>query len=164
MTKPERQQQLGELLQQQQEPFVLEIYLIERGYLRRSLSTRLKSSRFGCCNGNSNKLISAKGIPNCSKIVRAILKKFGHSSEARNTKKEAKFSVNETQRNDQEAAERERFSSASSTTVFNSCAESEKAVSPSSSNKHYDSAIADTLEGLRLSNMTDEEVRIIEFP
>ena len=164
MTKPERHQQLGELLQQGQEPFVLEIYLIERGYLRKSLSTRIESSRFGCCNGNLNKLISTKGIPSCSKIVKAILNKFGHSSETRNTKKEAKFSVTETRRNGQEVAERERFSSASSTTVFNLCTESEKAETPSSSNKHYDSAISDTLEGLRLSNMTDEEVRIIEFP
>ncbi|KAL7175707.1 hypothetical protein ACSBR2_029321 [Camellia fascicularis] len=72
--------QLGELLQEQQEPFILEIYLLEKGYMKNKLN--LQS---GFRNSNSrflNKLTTRgsnrkrKVVPTCPKIVRAALKKL----------------------------------------------------------------------------------------
>ncbi|KAF5942790.1 hypothetical protein HYC85_020432 [Camellia sinensis] len=72
--------QLGELLQEQQEPFILEIYLLEKGYMKNKLN--LQS---GFRNSNSrflNKLTTQgsnrrrKVVPTCPKIVRAVLKKL----------------------------------------------------------------------------------------
>lgn len=144
ITKPSKQ--LGELLQQQQEPFVLDLYLIERRYVKKGLNFNSESG-FGGCNGNSNKF-SKKGPPRCFKILRAVLNKFARNSDRRKTKtREGKFSVN-----GQEVAKQDWFSSVSSTTLFNSFSESVRDDSPSNS------TAAETLEAMRLSNMTVEEV------
>ncbi|KAL1546867.1 acetylglutamate kinase [Salvia divinorum] len=50
---------LGEFLQEQQEPFTLEVYLLERGYARCSLKTRRRQA-----------------IPNCSELVRAVFSRI----------------------------------------------------------------------------------------
>ncbi|KAL5558701.1 hypothetical protein UlMin_034912 [Ulmus minor] len=153
-TKTKSGKQLGELLQEQQEPFVLDVYLIEKGYLNRSLS-----SKTGCCNGNPIKLSSRsatsglnksrKGFPSCSKALRAIYNKFARSNGSLSTKssddkEEGQFSVDiDMGNNGQEVVEIDRFSSASSTTVYNSCPESDKDESPTS-------------EALKLANMGEE--------
>jgi len=78
-TKPVKQ--LRELLQEQQEPFILNIYLLERGYSRKSSDSE-SSSRF--CHVNSRKSqkrsvgrglnISKRVNPQGSKVLRAVLK------------------------------------------------------------------------------------------
>jgi len=52
VTKQGPPKRLSELLQEEQEPFVLEIYLLERGCRRRSLAIE---GRFGCCSSTSNR-------------------------------------------------------------------------------------------------------------
>lgn len=52
VTKQGPPRRLSELLQEEQEPFVLEIYLLERGCRRRSLEIE---GRFGCCSSTSNR-------------------------------------------------------------------------------------------------------------
>ncbi|KAH1121742.1 hypothetical protein J1N35_004902 [Gossypium stocksii] len=92
--------QLGELLQQQQEPFILEIYLSERGCLRNNKSIG--------CHGNSGKFlrINKKGIPNFPKLLKVVVcnKLFAiQGSKAKNSA--------------------DTFSTASRTTVYNSCSD-----------------------------------------
>ncbi|KAI8550113.1 hypothetical protein RHMOL_Rhmol06G0079200 [Rhododendron molle] len=113
--EPAQAKQLGELLQEQQEPFILEIYLHEKGYLKKSASW-----------GPKNKI--RKVIPSCSKIViKAVFKKLVESF--RNTQKarinsasgDGNHSDQEIgRRSDQYTADSERFSSASGTTLFHS--------------------------------------------
>ncbi|KAL3514365.1 hypothetical protein ACH5RR_027082 [Cinchona calisaya] len=116
--------QLGDFLQEQQEPFILEVYLLERGYnssnvgtcLKRSVSSGLKRNR--------------KSIPNCSKIVRALFgriltvtynQKLSFSSGFRGKN----VSVSEIDSIKQDIVDDDEFSSASSATIFNSCSESD---------------------------------------
>ncbi|XP_057469242.1 uncharacterized protein LOC130758375 [Actinidia eriantha] len=129
-SKPAIAKQLGELLQEQQEPFILEIYLLERGYLK-NVNPNTGSR---CCSSISSSFLKSsaglglsrrrKVIPNCSKIVKAVFNKLVSVSSNQKLKNSASgkgnFSVW-----DQEKAESDRFSSASSTTVFNSCSESD---------------------------------------
>ncbi|GMP24870.1 hypothetical protein CsSME_00001991 [Camellia sinensis var. sinensis] len=46
--------QLGELLQEQQEPFILELYLFEKGYLRNNFNSE---TNFHCCFGNPSSFL-----------------------------------------------------------------------------------------------------------
>ncbi|KAJ6335309.1 hypothetical protein OIU78_012025 [Salix suchowensis] len=79
-TKPVKQ--LRELLQEQQEPFILNIYLLERGYSRKSSNSE-SSSRF--CHVNFRKSLkryvslrlntSKRVNPQGSKVLRAVLNK-----------------------------------------------------------------------------------------
>ncbi|KAK9271158.1 hypothetical protein L1049_026747 [Liquidambar formosana] len=155
-TMPKTVKQLGELLQEQQDPFILEIYLQERGYLKKSLSSEDNS---GSCHGNSNKFLkrsascgpnkSRKGMPHCSKILQAVFNKLVSINEnlrVKHSHGDGKFSVTEKGRNNQEAAEPERFSSSSSTTVFNSCSETDIEETSTSSHKDHISSAADTFQ------------------
>ncbi|KAG6784424.1 hypothetical protein POTOM_010117 [Populus tomentosa] len=128
-TKPVKK--LRELLQEQQEPFILNIYLLERGYSRKSSDSEC-SSRF--CHVNSRKSlkqsvgrqlnISKRVNPQGSKVLRAVLKQVVsikqmlriNSSDHRGRK----LMVNEKGTSNQQVAESDIFSTASSTTVFNS--------------------------------------------
>lgn len=104
--------QLGDLLQEQQEPFTLEIYLIERGYSKNKFNLELYTS--------SKFLKNKKIIPICSKAVRALFNKLGYLNpriKDSGTKKRKK--------NSQEITEDNTFSSASSKNSFNSCSESD---------------------------------------
>ncbi|XVE55720.1 hypothetical protein DITRI_Ditri03aG0180800 [Diplodiscus trichospermus] len=130
VSKPARQ--LGELLQEQQEPFILEVYLSERGCLRRNLNS---GANFFGCHGYSGKFLkkfgsqnqSKKGIPHLPKVLKvAPCNKFFtiKGSRTKNSDDEdGKLGVTEMDRYNQENAEPDRFSSASSTTVYNSCSD-----------------------------------------
>lgn len=152
VTKPGKQ--LGELLQKEQEPFVLNVFLNERGYHKKITRKR-----------------RTKGIPSCSRILRAIFNKFAwnKNDESRNTKttttddddddqSEGKFRGNEKQRGiiDEQVAEPDIFSSASGRTIYNSFSESDHSQneSPSSLDKHDH----DSFEAVRLSYRTEKEV------
>ncbi|XVE95057.1 hypothetical protein REPUB_Repub02eG0063800 [Reevesia pubescens] len=131
-SKPARK--LGELLQEQQEPFILEVYLSERGCVKKDLTS---AGNFIGCHGNSGKFFnkygsqnkSKKGIPHFPKVLEVILcnKLFTVKGlRAKNSDDEdGKLGVTEMDRNNQETAEPDRFSSASSTTVYNSCSDSD---------------------------------------
>lgn len=121
MPKPVVAKQLGELLQEQQEPFILEIYLHEKGYSKKSASWGPKNKR-------------RKVIPSCSNVViKTVFKKLVESF--RNTRKakinSASGDGNHSDREigrriDQGTADSERFSSASgTTTLFQSCSGSD---------------------------------------
>ncbi|XAR61992.1 hypothetical protein NMG60_11016561 [Bertholletia excelsa] len=71
--------QLGELLREQQEPFVLEAYLLDRGFSRKELSSRSFSgnSKSFLTRSASLNLNKKSVIPSCSKIVKAVLNKLG---------------------------------------------------------------------------------------
>lgn len=171
-TKPAKQ--LRELLQEQQQPFVLEVYLFERGHLRKSLSSS---------NSNSSKIFerssswgpnkSKKGTLSFSKILRSVYNKLvsknGGSRKESSEKEEGKFDADtETSlpRDCQEIGEISNgFSSASSRTQYESCCDSDKdeAVEPVSlgNGDHASLAAEDTCQVSKLCNMKEE--RTIEL-
>ncbi|KAG4200450.1 hypothetical protein ERO13_A05G211900v2 [Gossypium hirsutum] len=105
-SKPLRQ--LGELLQEQQEPFILEVYLSERG----------------CCHGNSGKFLDKCGSQNKSKKKR--ISHFPKVLKASLCNKLFKIKGVKTKNSDDEETEdADRFSSASSATMYNSCSDSD---------------------------------------
>ncbi|KAG5251185.1 DUF4378 domain-containing protein [Salix suchowensis] len=131
-TKPVKQ--LRELLQEQQEPFILNIYLLERGYSRKSSNSE-SSSRF--CHVNFRKSLkryvslrlntSKRVNPQGSKVLRAVLNKVIsvkqglriNSSDHRDGKLEVKKGTS-----NQQVAESDIFSTASCITVFDSFSKS----------------------------------------
>ncbi|KAK8623436.1 hypothetical protein V6N13_118321 [Hibiscus sabdariffa] len=95
--------QLGELLKQQQDPFVLEIYLSERGCLRKKMKKKKK-----------------KGIPNFPKLLKVVLCDKLFAIKGLKTKncdyENGKVGVTEMKRNEQETAAPDR--------VYNPCTDS----------------------------------------
>ncbi|XP_047983485.1 uncharacterized protein LOC125224169 isoform X2 [Salvia hispanica] len=87
---------LGEFLQEQQEPFALEVYLLERGFARCSLKKRRRQA-----------------IPNCSEVVRAV---FSRILLHNNRKKIKNPRKNDDKNHDDEF---------SSTTFYSSCSDLE---------------------------------------
>ena len=147
-TSADPQKRLSDFLKDQQEPFILEVYLLERGYSKRRNCTQhhddsgkvtLKRS----ASSASNKLTttSRKILLPFSKVLKAGFKKLANfHSESEKTR-------NSENRNEdvnvpdprtgrvigQAAPEKEPGSSASSSTVFNSCSEvdeEETSISP----------------------------------
>ncbi|KAK8512405.1 hypothetical protein V6N13_083049 [Hibiscus sabdariffa] len=104
--------QLGELLKQQQEPFVLEIYLSERGCLRKKMKKKKK-----------------KGVSNFPKLLKVVLCDKLFAIKGLKTKncdyENGKVGVTEMKRNEQETAAPDR--------VCNPCTDSviKKAVADS---------------------------------
>ncbi|KAK1554140.1 hypothetical protein Q3G72_008318 [Acer saccharum] len=124
---------LGQFLEEQQEPFVLEIYLSEKGCPKKKNkklnSDKSMKKRSGSCSKPNT---SKKGciIPQFPKLFKVIYNKLvsinGSSLKIKNNdKRDGEFNVTEVAKNDQQVAESDQFSSASSTTVFNSCSESD---------------------------------------
>lgn len=109
--------QLGEILQDQQEPFTLQLYLIERGHKDSSNFLNKPSSAT-----NKRGLL----IPTCTKILRAVFSKLP-SINLRIKNPDSKnqdTGITDVGKGRQGHAD-ERFSSASSTTVFHSCSQSD---------------------------------------
>lgn len=65
--------QLKEYLQEQQEPFTLNIFLSERGYLVKCLSS---NGRNGCCQTNLFKNLNKKMMLLSTRVVKSILYKL----------------------------------------------------------------------------------------
>lgn len=120
---------LGQFLQEQQEPFTLQIYLLERGQFRNK--HLVSDGNFRCCSTNSSSYMFFKRsascgakkrrklIPNCSKIVKSVINKLvpiSHNQKIKNL-------ANDQQHNNTSniIVDDEKISSASSSTVFNSC-------------------------------------------
>lgn len=119
---------LGEFLQEQQEPFALEIYLLESGYLK---STSLNSeSNFSRGSTSSSKIINRSarnglkrrkyGIPSCSKLVKGVFTRLLPSDKKYRSGDQKKIAAEISS-----CEEDDKFSTASSTTAFNSCSESD---------------------------------------
>ncbi|XP_039056145.1 uncharacterized protein LOC120198985 [Hibiscus syriacus] len=135
-SKPGTGRQLGELLQEQQEPFTLKVYLSERGCVKKKLISGAHFINFSCCHGNSGRFLNKsgsqnedkKGSPQFPKVLKVILRnKFFKMKGLRtkNSDKDGKLSVTEMDIYNHGTAEAERFSSASSATVYDSCPDSD---------------------------------------
>ncbi|XP_068327420.1 uncharacterized protein [Pyrus communis] len=159
---------LADLLQEPQEPFALEVYLSERGYLRKSSSTNTNSrSR----NSNSSKKLTSSsswGNLSCPKILRSLYKKLvSRHSETTSIKGcekregESNAGTN-TQRSNRESGESDRISSASSRTQYDSCTEGEKestdAAPVSLRNDHDASVAADASQVSESCNMKERKI------
>lgn len=128
--------QLGQFLQEQQEPFTLETYLLERGQF--GSKHLISDGDFRCCSSSSKFLKRSascgakkrrKVIPNCSKIVKSLLNKLvaiSHSNQKIKNYLASEEHKNATSKNT-DIADDDKFSSESSTTVFNSCSDSSDA-------------------------------------
>ncbi|KAK2398699.1 hypothetical protein QL285_048617 [Trifolium repens] len=116
------QKRLGEFLNEQQEPFMLELYLVERGY-----------SKKWCLNEDSLKKRKRNILLPFSKVLISIVNKLAFHSQSitlQNTdngqrKKHANCNV--------------QFSSASSSTMFNSCSNVDEERTSISSHKDHNS-------------------------
>ncbi|KDP41587.1 hypothetical protein JCGZ_15994 [Jatropha curcas] len=159
---------LKELLQEQQEPFIFDLYLLEKGYFRKSFNP---TSGFTCCNGNPRKSLkrsvsfglnpsNKKGITQCSKVFTAVYNQVislnGRFRIKGSSRRNGNVNVeeNKDRYNNQEAAEFDRFSSASSSTVFNSCSGSDAEENSTSQQK---TQILFTPNDQRLCNLIREE-------
>ncbi|CAN4122524.1 unnamed protein product [Withania somnifera] len=131
--------QLGQFLQEQQEPFTLELYLLERGQFRSK--HLISDGDFRCCSRNfssTNFLKRSascgtkkrrKVIPTCSKIVKSVFNKLvtiSHNQKIKNLANDQEHN-NSTSKNTNTIEDDDKFSSASSTTVFHSCSDSNDA-------------------------------------
>ncbi|XP_039052370.1 uncharacterized protein LOC120194039 isoform X2 [Hibiscus syriacus] len=128
--------QLGEFLQEKQEPFVLEVYLSEKGCVKKKIISGINFN-FSCCHANSARFLnksdsqkdSKKDSPQFPKVLKVILRNKLFKIKGLITKnsdnEDGKLSVIEMDINTQETAEADRFSSASSATVYNSCSDSD---------------------------------------
>ncbi|KAH6796155.1 hypothetical protein C2S51_037141 [Perilla frutescens var. frutescens] len=99
---------LAEFLQEQQEPFVLDVYLLERGYYRHIIrpDAPSRSPRF---SQNKRHL---QAIPSCAQFVRTVFSRL-------------LLQHNNHKINKLDHADEDEFSSANSTTLYNSCSESD---------------------------------------
>ncbi|PIN19098.1 hypothetical protein CDL12_08229 [Handroanthus impetiginosus] len=112
---------LAEFLQEQQEPFDLKLYLLERGY---SGTTNLDAASSFSNSAQVPKKSAA--FTNCSQLVKAafsslLLHNKKKINNARNGGKKSSYCLD----NRDEDANEEEFCSASETTVLSSCAESD---------------------------------------
>ncbi|KAJ4848785.1 hypothetical protein Tsubulata_025769 [Turnera subulata] len=150
--------QLKELLQEQQEPFILEIYLVERGYMGlgdSSVSPQKPSS----CNVDK----SRKGLQQHSSLLRAVFKQFIsikhrlrlYTSYHRDKKPDATGQIISSNQKD---AGLDSFSSTNSTTVFCSSSDSDAEETSASSGKDHLSSPANIPVSSKLCNTVQQEV------
>ncbi|KAF5188120.1 Transferase caf17 protein [Thalictrum thalictroides] len=135
LTKQKPVKLLSELLQEQQEPFCLDVYLLERGYPKGRNGFGNSSKELSTLN--SHGLKRRKKIPPCPKILKTVLNKLVSNNILVSCKDELKtssFDASEKtnnvsvkgKRNHHHVAELDRFSSASSMTICDSsCSESD---------------------------------------
>nr|GMD91369.1 Dentin sialoprotein [Ipomoea batatas] len=112
--------QLGDFLQEQQEPFTMEGYLHDRGCYPRSNSAQfLKGSTTSATKKRR------RSLPSCAKVVGAVFTRIVQSEANRKFKNCWSIRNGRAAKGNckQDLAEDDHFSSASSSTVFNSCSE-----------------------------------------
>ncbi|XP_030528719.1 uncharacterized protein LOC115739646 [Rhodamnia argentea] len=146
--KDDKEKQLGELLQEEQEPFVLEVYLSERWYANRSESLRRSSS-------GGRPPTSRKSIVRLSKLLRTLYNKVASFNEKHRLKKggrgeETGVAGHTTK---QEAAEASRYSLSSDVTTYFCCSESDKEENPTSSESKHAS-----FDPIRLQNLNNAKI------
>lgn len=161
-SKPEKK--LAEFLKEQQEPFILELYLLERSPCSKKCSSTisLETPATSCFNKNRKPLFSF------FKVLTSIhKKKLGFhtaikDSNTTNTYKHANVGVTVTREvqnvvDQTDVVETERFSTASSSTMFNSCSDiddEEENRTSFSSYKHNNPLFSsDTCQASSVSNL-----------
>ncbi|KAF8404844.1 hypothetical protein HHK36_009733 [Tetracentron sinense] len=170
LSEPAPVRRLGELLEEQQEPFKLSVYLSERGCLKKSLNS---VGRIGCCPDNSGKNLKRpsrnglnkqrKGIPQCSKILRSVLDKLVSANESQklsnwDSRAYKNGWVSEMGRRTDQVIESHRFSSASSMTVLDSSSESSiEEETTSSEQNRISSSSASSFGAMKACNLRREE-------
>ncbi|PIA57040.1 hypothetical protein AQUCO_00600042v1 [Aquilegia coerulea] len=178
LTKQKPVKLLSELLQEQQEPFCLDVYLLERGYPKKILS---KGRNGGSSIGNSSKDLSTlsshglkrrKKISPCPKILKTVLNKLISNNilvSCKDELKTASFDARSIQNGktnvsikgkmNYHASELDRFSSASSMTICDSsCSESdmEDEFSPPQQNQ-ISSSCTSASQTFKPCQLTDHE-------
>lgn len=114
---PKHQKRLGEFLNEQQEPFILEVYLSEREYSNRwSLDEDSSNTSEKPTTSSLNK--NKKVLLPFFQVIRALYNKLACNKESKNI-----TTKNHHQRNKHEGFRKPivQFSSDSSSTMFNSC-------------------------------------------
>ncbi|KAJ8762463.1 hypothetical protein K2173_007902 [Erythroxylum novogranatense] len=155
---------LQQLLQQQQEPFMLEVYLVERGHLRKAGL----SSESGCFFHSNGRKIAKRSASsslkqsrsNCPRIIKATYNWVISINEKLRTRipdqRDEKSNVPKGVGRNQEGAGFDKFSSASSTTVFNSCSESNVDETTTSLRRAHEFRVK-TTESFQLCTPTERE-------
>ncbi|KAL6995312.1 hypothetical protein U1Q18_005450 [Sarracenia purpurea var. burkii] len=177
--------QLRELLQQQQEPFILEFYLLEKGFSRNNLNSEaglISEFGFRCCSSDSRSILKKKKkkkkrlaiwglnnrrkvIPSCSKIVKSVFNRSFFVFDTKNQKMknpasvDRNSSVRELGGSNREAAEPDGFSSTSDTTAFHSCSGTDIEDEPSSSQNESSLATADSCPSQEKEANTDRKLK-----
>ncbi|KAI3465238.1 hypothetical protein Pfo_021901 [Paulownia fortunei] len=123
---------LAEFLQEQQEPFALEVYLLERGYSRGTSldasSSFRNSAQFLTGSASCGLRSRRHALPNCSEFVKAVFSRLllQYNQKIKNPENGGrKCTLPDDRESRQEHADGDKFSSASGTTVFNSCSEND---------------------------------------
>ncbi|XP_054794682.1 uncharacterized protein LOC129300167 isoform X2 [Prosopis cineraria] len=163
------QKKLSEFLNEEQQPFVLELYLLERGCSRKWNLTQDQGGN-GFDIGDSGKSLERsascvlnkkrKALLSFSEVLTSVYKKLAAHSETPITRDsdnrdEDAVSVPQTERAIQKVVETDRFSSASSSTLFNSCSETGEIEEQTwiSSHKDQPSFISDTCSASNACNI-----------
>ncbi|XP_010248346.1 PREDICTED: uncharacterized protein LOC104591240 isoform X2 [Nelumbo nucifera] len=170
VSKPGRVRRLGELLQEQQEPFQLQDYLSERGYLKKISNSE---ARDGFCTSISHKNSKSSGSyglrtrpPHCPKVLKLLINKLVFVGSNRKTSNwdtrayedEGVCVCEMGGARAQQVADLDQFSSASSVTLFDSCCESDAEDSSSPQRReHIPSSSVDTFRSLELCNLKQQE-------
>ncbi|KAI3409036.1 DUF4378 domain-containing protein [Psidium guajava] len=147
--KTHRVKQLGELLQEEQEPFVLEVYLSERWYGNRSESSRRSRS-----SGRPT-TSRRKRIVRLSKLLRALYDEVASFSEKHRLKNWGRVEGSRVPRHTtkQEGAEADKLPLSSDVTTYFSCYESDKEENPTSSESEHA-----PFDPIRLQNLNEEKI------
>ncbi|KAG8377452.1 hypothetical protein BUALT_Bualt08G0034500 [Buddleja alternifolia] len=124
---------LSEYLQEQQQPFALDLYLVERGYSNTPTTPNATSTFCNLfkCSSSRRGLINKRRylVPNCSKFVKSVFSRLVFDNQKINNnipvKNDNKKCGDEDE--DEDEDEEDKYlssgSSSSSTTVFDSCSE-----------------------------------------
>ncbi|KAK9097128.1 hypothetical protein Sjap_022625 [Stephania japonica] len=123
-SKSESPKLLGELLQEQQEPFLLDVFLYERGYSKKGIHSKGRSDENNSSNCISKEardsgLTRKDGIPHCPKVLKSMVKKIISANYEQKTKSNCNGGVKDGRLEEVcSVGESDEFASASSTTVF----------------------------------------------
>ncbi|XP_068656703.1 uncharacterized protein [Aristolochia californica] len=154
--------QLRELLLEQQEPFLLDVYLLEKSHSRKNSDSEadrnncLKSETLSC-NRLRNK--KEKALRKCSAVLRSVLSKFGQGKRGVRSDSGGKYSVDGRLRNSSCVSDRrsetrfqdeDRVSSANSKTLFGSRSEGDMEECPNSPTAFIRISAGHTLRCLKL--------------
>ena len=140
-TTANKQKRLAEFLKEQQEPFILEVHLLERGFSRKWRVDRNRNGEFN--NGNSSKLKRSESYGSNSrksglaftKVLTAVCKKLAFYNESKITRDYEDRHDEVGVAGSARVGQTEHFSSASSSTVFNSCSDIDEDDASGSSHK-----------------------------
>ncbi|KAF9621525.1 hypothetical protein IFM89_022543 [Coptis chinensis] len=158
--KPSPGKRLSELLQEQQEPFCLDVYQVERGYRKKRLN--IKGENGGGCTLNTSKDLKKVGssslkrtrTPACPKLLKTLLNKLVSNKEDLHSPESSECRTIQDRKHIVHVAELDSFSSASTTMVHDLCSDSdmEDGIPSSQPNQTSSSYSSDTCQASKLWN------------